>query len=182
MFKLIQRISNVYGAVQNWQMPSISSSRVSNANICSQQKDTIIGREFHSSMKPYSSLRHDMKENQHIEYKRNWRDEYLKWICAFANADGGELLIGVEDDGTVGIDNSGQLLEELPNKIASTMGLVCPVDAIERDGKPVVRITVKPSSAPVGYHGKFHIRCGATKQLLTGPALTQFILEKTGTK
>ena len=74
-----------------------------------------------------------MKGNQHIEYKRNWRDEYLKWVCAFANADGGELLIGVEDNGeAVGIDNVSQLLEELPNKIASTMGLVCPVDAIER--------------------------------------------------
>ncbi len=124
-----------------------------------------------------------MKENQHIEYKRNWRDEYLKWVCAFANADGGELLIGVEDNGeAVGINNVSQLLEELPNKIASTMGLVCPVDAIERDGKTVVRITVKPSSAPVSYHGEFHIRSGATKQVLTGAALTQFILDKTGTK
>ena len=28
-----------------------------------------------------------MKEHQHIEWKRNWRDEYLKWVCAFANAD-----------------------------------------------------------------------------------------------
>ena len=124
-----------------------------------------------------------MKEHQHIEWKRNWRDEYLKWVCAFANADGGELLIGVEDNGiTVGVDNAERLLEELPNKIASTMGLVCPVDAIERDGKTIIRITVGPSSAPVSYHGEFHIRSGATKQVLTGAALTQFILDKTGTK
>lgn len=24
-------------------------------------------------------------ENQSIEYKQSWRDEYLKWICGFAN-------------------------------------------------------------------------------------------------
>jgi len=29
-----------------------------------------------------------MKEPQNIEYKETWRDEYLKWICGFANADG----------------------------------------------------------------------------------------------
>ena len=25
-------------------------------------------------------------ESQNIEYKESWRDEYLKWICGFANA------------------------------------------------------------------------------------------------
>ena len=29
------------------------------------------------------------KEDQNIEYKQSWRDEYLKWACGFANADGG---------------------------------------------------------------------------------------------
>ncbi len=27
-----------------------------------------------------------MNEDQNIEYKQSWRDEYLKWICGFANA------------------------------------------------------------------------------------------------
>jgi ATP-dependent DNA helicase RecG len=26
------------------------------------------------------------KECQNVEYKRSWKDEYLKWICGFANA------------------------------------------------------------------------------------------------
>lgn len=25
-----------------------------------------------------------MSENQNIEWKESWRDEYLKWICGFA--------------------------------------------------------------------------------------------------
>jgi ATP-dependent DNA helicase RecG len=25
-------------------------------------------------------------ESQHIEWKVNWRDDYLRWVCGFANA------------------------------------------------------------------------------------------------
>ncbi|NCU28046.1 ATP-binding protein, partial [Candidatus Nomurabacteria bacterium] len=30
-----------------------------------------------------------MAESHNIEWKQTWRDEYLKWICGFANAQGG---------------------------------------------------------------------------------------------
>ena len=42
-----------------------------------------------------------MSENQNIEWKETWRDEYLKWICGFANAQGGVLEIGKNDRGEV---------------------------------------------------------------------------------
>lgn len=29
-----------------------------------------------------------MKERQNIAWKKTWRDQYLRWICVFANADG----------------------------------------------------------------------------------------------
>lgn len=35
-----------------------------------------------------------MKENQNIEWKEFWRDEYIKWICGFANAVGDILVKG----------------------------------------------------------------------------------------
>ena len=38
-------------------------------------------------------------EHQNIEWKQSWRDEYLKWICGFANAQGGTLVIGKKDRG-----------------------------------------------------------------------------------
>jgi|GEM_PF-280585 len=40
-----------------------------------------------------------MNEHQTIEWKEVWRDEYLKWICGFANAQGGTLIIGKDDNG-----------------------------------------------------------------------------------
>jgi predicted HTH transcriptional regulator len=58
-----------------------------------------------------------MKENQNIEWKESWRDEYLKWICGFANADGAVLDIGRNDRGVVvGLPDAKKLLEELANK------------------------------------------------------------------
>ena len=38
------------------------------------------------------------EEKQNIEYKESGRDEYLKWICGFANAQGGRIYIGVDDN------------------------------------------------------------------------------------
>ena len=39
-----------------------------------------------------------LSESQNIEYKESWRDEYLKWICGFANAQCGRIFIGVNDE------------------------------------------------------------------------------------
>lgn len=49
-----------------------------------------------------------MNEAHNIEWKQSWRDEYLKWICAFANSDGGMLYIGKDDKGnTVHFEKNG---------------------------------------------------------------------------
>ena len=49
-------------------------------------------------------------ESQNIEFKKNWRDEYLQWVCGFANAQGGTLYIGIDDNGNVvGLDKAKKL-------------------------------------------------------------------------
>jgi ATP-dependent DNA helicase RecG len=47
----------------------------------------------------YRGEERDLMESQNTEFKSSWRDEYLKVICAFANADGGKLIIGIDDKG-----------------------------------------------------------------------------------
>jgi ATP-dependent DNA helicase RecG len=55
-----------------------------------------------------------MAESQNIEYKESWRDEYLKWICGFANAQGGKIYIGINDAGNiVGVKNVKKLMENI---------------------------------------------------------------------
>ena len=74
-------------------------------------------------------------ESQNIEYKESWRDEYLKWICGFANASGGRMYIGVNDDREiVGVANSKRLMEDIPNKIVTTLGIVTDVNLLQEDG------------------------------------------------
>ena len=66
-----------------------------------------------------------MQESQSIEWKWTWQDEYLKWLCGYANTDGGTLYIGVNDDGyVVGVKDSKALLEALPNKINDKLGVI----------------------------------------------------------
>lgn len=38
------------------------------------------------------------RESQNVEYKSSWHDEYLKWICGFANAQGAVMYFGVNND------------------------------------------------------------------------------------
>ena len=42
-----------------------------------------------------------MPEHQTIEWKESWQDEFLEWICGYANAYGGTLYIGKNDTGDV---------------------------------------------------------------------------------
>ena len=42
-----------------------------------------------------------MKEDQHIEFKESWHDEYTRYVSAFCNTEGGVLYIGLNDNGTV---------------------------------------------------------------------------------
>jgi len=42
-----------------------------------------------------------MQESQKVEWKRNWNDDWLKWICGFANNEGGLLFIGKDNKGNV---------------------------------------------------------------------------------
>lgn len=56
-----------------------------------------------------------MAESQNVEYKESWRDEYLKWVCGFANAQGGIIYIGIDDAGNVvGLKNIKKLMEDIP--------------------------------------------------------------------
>ena len=122
-----------------------------------------------------------MSESQLIEYKESWRDEYLKWICGFANAQGGVLYIGKRDGGSVcGVADSKKLMEDIPNKVRDTLGLIVDVDLINENGLDVIKITVEENPYPVNYKGEYHYRTGTTKQLLQGSALTNFLLRKTG--
>jgi len=122
-----------------------------------------------------------MKENQHIEWKLEWKDEYLKWICGFANAYGGKLYIGVDDKGAVlGIPDAKRLLELIPNKTLEILGILVQVNLLIDGNKECLEIITEPYPFPINYKGQYFYRTGSTKQELKGNSLNKFLLEKIG--
>jgi len=122
-----------------------------------------------------------MPENQNIEYKSSWRDEYMKWICGFANAQGGILYIGKNNDGVItGIGQAKKLLEDLPNKLRDILGILADVNLHEEDGKAYLEIIVPRYDVPISVRGKYYTRKGSTLQELSGISLNEFILTRTG--
>ena len=83
-------------------------------------------------------------------------------------------------DKFVGLDNAKRLLEDLPNKIQNTLGIVADVNLREQAGKAFIEIVTQPYEMPVAYHGEYHLRSGSTKQVLKGNALQQFLLKRLG--
>jgi predicted HTH transcriptional regulator len=54
-----------------------------------------------------------MSESQAIEYKNSWHDDYLKWVCGFANAQGGKIYIGKDDaENVIGVADYKDLMKK----------------------------------------------------------------------
>ena len=122
-----------------------------------------------------------MPETQNIEYKSIWKDEYLKWICGFANANGGTIFIGKDDSGkVVGVPDSKKLLEDIPNKVRDVLGILVDVNLHKTSDGDYVEIIVEPYPNAVNYKGQYHYRSGSTKQELKGASLDKFLLQKQG--
>ncbi|WP_312717037.1 ATP-binding protein [Sphingobacterium multivorum] len=124
-----------------------------------------------------------MAESQNIEYKQSWRDEYLKWICGFANANGGTIFIGKDDGGkTVGVADAKKLLEDIPNKVRDALGILVDVNLHETVEGDFLEIIVEPYPNAVNYKGQYHYRSGSTKQEMKGATLDKFLLQKKGVR
>ena len=121
------------------------------------------------------------KENQNIEWKSSWKDEYLKWICGYANAQGGTLYIGTDDDGNVvGIDNAKDMLEIIPNKITDTMGIIVDVNHLQKGELEYLQIVVEKYPALISFRGKYYYRSGSTMHEITGKELERKLLKSQG--
>lgn len=122
-----------------------------------------------------------MNENQNIEWKSSWHDDYLKWVCGFANASGGKIYIGKDDIGQVSdVTDYKSLMDTIPSKIRNLLGIVSEVNLHEEYNKHYIEIITPAYSVPVSLRGRYYYRSGSTKIELTGNALNEFLLKKAG--
>lgn len=122
-----------------------------------------------------------MPEHQTIEWKESWHNEYLEWICGYANANGGILYIGMDDLGNIkGIKDSKKLLEKIPSQVTDTMGIVVNVNLRFEGDLEYLEIIVDKYPSLISYHGKYFYRSGSTMRTITGKELDRAILKSQG--
>ncbi len=87
------------------------------------------------------------KESYTVELKRELNADFKKEIIAFANSDGGEIYIGVDDNGKViGIDNAEKTMEAIGNMIRDgikpDLTAYTSIEEIKEKELSVIRVTV----------------------------------------
>ena len=122
-----------------------------------------------------------MPEQHNIEYKASWKDEYIKWICAFANAQGGKLFAGINDSGDViGLNGYKKLMDEIPNKVISLLGIVVDVNLHNKSKKPYIEISVQPQQCSYFLQGSLLLPERKHQTRIKGECITTFFIKKTG--
>jgi ATP-dependent DNA helicase RecG len=107
----------------------------------------------------------NIMETQEIENKESFGDRALRTLCAFANTKGRILYIGVSDNGEVkGINLDNKTIKKISDKIVSLLGIHPEIAVEKREEKEVIKISVKPSSIPISFNGKYYERVGNTKR------------------
>lgn len=91
-------------------------------------------------------------ENLNLEYKREYTEQIRKSVIAFANTDGGAVLVGVDDDGTVrGVDDVDGTRVRVGNLIRDSIRpdvrAFVSVTEEERGGRTVLRFDVQRGTA-----------------------------------
>lgn len=93
------------------------------------------------------------------------------------------MFIGKDDKGNVKpLANSKKLLEDLPNKVRDTLGILVDVHLHTHPSGDFIEIVVEPYPYPINVRGRYYYRTGSTNQELKGAALDRFLLQKQGRK
>jgi len=119
-------------------------------------------------------------EGQHLEFKESFAEDSaaIESLCAFANADGGTVLFGINDGGKIiGITVGKNTIEQFTNKIRSqTQSPISPtIEQFIEDGKTIVIVRVDKAKEGTLHFafGKAYIRIGKTNQIMTPTEITQ---------
>lgn len=122
-----------------------------------------------------------MREDLHTEFKREWKDEYLRNVAALANTEGGTIYVGFDDKGNIfGVERVDHDLKVIPDKIQNVLGIVAIVDNHREGGKDYLTIKVNPSPEPILYDGKLFVKSGSTTRELKHAEARNYLVRKYG--
>ena len=123
-------------------------------------------------------------ENTTTEFKENFDQEAIETAAAFANTDGGIILIGVSDSGEIrGITIGKETLRNWSNQIlqATEPRVVLEIEPVDIEEKSVVLIHIAESSIkPVAVRGRCYKRVGNSNRVMSPQEIAQMHLNATG--
>jgi ATP-dependent DNA helicase RecG len=118
-------------------------------------------------------------ESHTVEFKEIWKEDNLKTLCGFANTNGGEMHVGVKDDGTVkGLPEITELIEILPNKIRTNLSIQPECQLKTTKGKRWILIRIAKSEGLVTYNGLVYARTGSNTHALRNNDLAGFVASR----
>ncbi len=102
-------------------------------------------------------------ESENLEFKREFSETIRNTVIAFANGNGGTILVGVGDDGcVVGLDDvdktSLRITNMIRHSVVPDVTLFTRFEPIEREGKRILRIKVERGSGRPYYIAKRGLR------------------------
>lgn len=118
-------------------------------------------------------------ESNLVELKQKYSNTICKEIVSFLNAEGGNIYIGVKDDGEiVGVDDVDQVCRDLAdvitNQIEPNPQDIVKTELIYNEGKTIVNVVIKKGSSPIYCQKKYgfsstgcSIRVGTTCREMT---------------
>jgi ATP-dependent DNA helicase RecG len=93
-------------------------------------------------------------ESNRLELKEKLNDKFIRAVVAFLNTDGGRILIGVTDDGTVvGVNEIDKTLKQIADIITAQIE-PSPTDSVKteilmEEGKVLVSVSVLKGTKPI---------------------------------
>ena len=131
-------------------------------------------------------------ENQNIEFKQEYTPEIRKEVLAFANADGGTVLVGIRKDGEiVGIADPDEVMLQIANSLKDSIAPdIMPfvhIQANEFEGKTVIEIHISTgTNRPYYIREKglrpsgVYVRKGSSSQPMTDEGIREMIMQNSG--
>ena len=124
-------------------------------------------------------------ETETQEFKEYFDKEAIETAGAFANTNGGIILVGVGDRGEVlGAPTGDQLLKEWANRVSqlSEPTLIPSVGSVTMDEKSVAVIVIREFPLkPVAIRGRCYRRVGASNRVMTPTEISQMHFQVIGT-